>query len=334
MPGADRAAPVAPRRLRACAILLGVLALVLPASARTFRAADNQAADYPTVQALMLMDRLVRERSGGRHTIQVFHSRQLGEERDTIEQTRAGVIDINRVNAAPLRDVVPAVGVLSLPFLFRSEDHLHRVLEGRIGEEILGRFAPERLVGLTFYDSGTRSIYNDVRPIATPADLAGLRIRVQPSDLMSDLLRMSGALPVPLSYGQVLSALQTRLIDGAENNWTSYVTTGHFRRARYITETNHTMPPEILLMSAKAWNELSVEDQDMFRTAARESSRFMRERWREIERRSRAEAAASGIAVVTDVDRKAFEAAARALEDRVVGDPAIRDLRDRIRDTP
>lgn len=316
---------------------LGLVAIVAagsPTVARTFRAADNQVLEYPTVQALIHMGQLVRERSGGRHDIQVFHSRQLGEERDTLEQTRVGAIDINRINIAPLAGLVPSAGVLSLPFLFRSEDHLRHVLEGPIGDEILAGFEPKGLVGLTYYDSGTRSIYNSVRPIRVPADLTGLRIRVQPSDSMGAMIRAFGGVAVPLGYGQVLSALQTHLIDGAENNWPSYITTGHYLLARFLTETNHTMPPEVLLISAKAWGELSGEDRALFREAARDSSRFMRERWQQWVADSRAQAVSVGIDIVTDFDRAAFQAGVEAASEPYLVDPAARKLRDRIRATP
>ena len=316
----------------AMALLLAAAGFATLAQARTFRAADNQVLDYPTVQALLYMDQIVRARTGGRHSIQVFHSRQLGEESDTIEQTRAGAIDINRVNVSPLGRLSPAAALLTQPFLFRSEEHLHRVLEGPIGDEILASFEPKGLIGLTFYDSGTRSIYNDVRPVRALADLAGLRIRVQNSELMVDLMKALGAQPVTLSYGQVLSALQTGLIDGAENNWPSYVTTGHFRRARFITETNHTMPPEILLISGKAWAELSDADRAIFREAARESSRFMRERWRRWVTESRDLALSSGVAPITDFDRTAFENAAAAIVERYLADPNVRSLRDRVQE--
>src|SRR6267378_1760445 len=213
------------------AAALGVAAvLALPAicGAREFRAADTQAEDYPTVQALMFMARLVEERTGGRHRIRVFHSRQLGEEKETIEQTRVGAIDLNRTNVAPIGSLIPSANVLSLPFLFRSFDHLHKVLDQAVGEEILASTQRHGFVGLTYYDSGARSIYNSVRPVRTLADMKGLRIRVQQSELMLSMIKALGAEPIELPYGQVLTGLQARLIDGAENNWPSYVTTDHY----------------------------------------------------------------------------------------------------------
>jgi tripartite ATP-independent transporter DctP family solute receptor len=301
---------------------------VSTASARTFRAADNQAEGYPTVQALQYMDRLIRERTGGRHRMHVFHSRQLGEEKDTIEQTRAGAIDLNRVNVTPLGHLAPMTQVLVMPFLFRSQEHLDRVLNGPIGEEILESFRAAGLVGLAFYASGARSMYNDVRPVRTPADMQGLTIRVQQSEVMEDLIRALGAKPVALSYGQVLAALQMKLIDGAENNWPSYVSTGHNGAARYIALTEHVMAPEILVMSAKAWDALPPEDRTIFREAATESSRHMRTLWDEYEKSMRELAAATS--VITEVDRAAFEAATRGLREKHLSDPAMRALAERI----
>ncbi|HEX8165373.1 MAG TPA: TRAP transporter substrate-binding protein [Beijerinckiaceae bacterium] len=302
--------------------------------ARTFRAADIQSEDYPTVQALMYMDKLLQERTGGRHRLQIFHSRQLGEEKETIEQTRAGAIDLNRINIAPIASFAPQANVLVLPFLFRSVDHLHHVLDGPVGEEILKSFEGGGFVGLAFYDSGARSIYNSVRPIRRLADLKGLRIRIQQSDLMTDMFRALGVEPIPLPYGQVMTGLTTQLIDGAENNWPSFVTTGHYRAAPYYSLTQHTMAPEVLVMSEKAWTGLSPEDQAIFRQAAKDSGAFMRDQWRLWEERSRREAQLGGVTVVEDVDRKAFESAMSGIYDRMLTDPKIKSLVDRIRETP
>src|ERR1700716_3124908 len=269
------------------------------ALAREFRAADTQSEDYPTVQALRYMGGIIAEKSGGRHQIRVFHSRQLGEEKETIEQTRAGAIDLNRTNEALIGNFVPAMNVLAMPFLFRSIEHLQKVLDGPIGNEILGSFEPYGFVGLTFYDSGARSVYNRVRPVRSIADLKGLRIRVQQSELMSSMIRSLGAEPVELPYGQVLTGLATKLIDGAENNWPSFVTTDHYKFAGFYTLTEHTMSREVLVMSKKAWASLSAEDQQIFREAALRSSRFMREKWKDLEERSRKRAEGGGGAADT-----------------------------------
>jgi tripartite ATP-independent transporter DctP family solute receptor len=301
------------------------------AFAREFRAADTQNEEYPTVQALRFMGRQVAERTQGRHEIKVFHSRQLGEEKETLEQTRAGAIDLNRTNVALIGNIIPSMNVLALPFLFRSIEHMQKVLDGPIGMEILGSFEPYGFVGLAFYDSGARSIYNDVRPVRTLADLKGLRIRVQQSAQMSEMMRALGATPVELPYGQVLTGLATKLIDGAENNWPSFVTTGHYKHAGHYTLTEHTMSPEVLVMSLKAWETLSPEDRNIFREEARRSSQFMRERWRDLEDQSRKQAEAAGVVIVADIDRKPFEAAMTGIYTRAERDPASAKLIERIR---
>ena len=313
-----------------------VVALCLTAAstgvfAREFRAADTQNEDYPPVQALGYMGSLVSERSGGRHQIKVFHSRQLGEEKETLEQTRVGAIDLNRTNVALIGTMVPSMNVLAMPFLFRSIEHLQKVLDGPIGNELLNSFEPYGFVGLAFYDSGARSIYNSARPIRSIDDLKGLRLRVQQSEQMAATIRALGAEPVELPYGQVLTGLSTKLIDGAENNWPSFVTTDHYKFAGFYTLTDHTMSPEVLVMSQKAWSSLTPEDQKIFREAALRSSRLMREKWRDLEERSRKQAEDAGVRIITDIDRKPFEAAMAEIYAKVQRDPAMAELIERIR---
>ena len=322
-------------RVFAAAGLCAALALAATgtnAIAREFRAADTQAQDYPTVQALGFMDKLLNERTGGRHRIRIFHSRQLGEEKETIEQTRAGAIDLNRTNVAPLGSFIPEANLLALPFLFRSIEHLHAVLDGPVGDDILASFGPHGFIGLVFYDSGARSIYNSVRPIHTPSDLKGLRLRVQQSDLMVEMIKALGAEPIELPYGQVLTGLSTKLIDGAENNWPSYVSTDHYTVARHYTLTEHTMSPEVLVMSSRAWQALSPEDQAIFRQAAKESSKFMREQWKTWETRAQSQAEKAGTVIVTQFDKAPFQAAMAGIYDRTTGsDSKLRALVERIR---
>lgn len=312
------------------ALAFGMLS-VGAASAREFRSADNQVADYPTVEAAQFMARLVAERTGGRHSIRVFHSRQLGEEKDTIEATKAGAIDLNRTNVVPLGAYVPSVNALAMPFVFRSAEHLHKVLDGDIGKEILDSFQAAGFIGLTFYDSGARSVYNSVRPIRSLADLKGLRIRVQQSPLMVDMIKALGAEPVELSYGQVLTGLSTKLIDGAENNWPSYVTTDHFRHASYYSLTEHLMAPEVLVMSVKAWDGLNEEDRRIFREAAKESNLFMRGRWQALEEQSQRKAEAAGIMITRGIDRQPFEAAMAGIYAKASADPVQARIIERIR---
>jgi tripartite ATP-independent transporter DctP family solute receptor len=316
----------------ACALLAWAAATTAtaPAGAREFRAADIQGENYPTVQALRFIDQQVTAATGGRHRIRVFHSRQLGEESQTIEQTRVGAIDLDRINVGAISNAAPVVNALAMPFLFRSIDHLRKVVDGPIGEEILAALEPHGFVGLAFYDSGARSFYTARQPVRSMADLKGLRLRVQQSDLMDNTVKAFGAIPVPLPFGQVLTAISASLVDGAENNWPSFVAAGHYRAARYYTLTEHTMGPEILIMSQRAWDELSVQDRTIFRNAARQSSRYMREQWQDFEERSRKQAVDSGVTVIDRIDRTPFEQATQPLRDRLRGDPNFGSLIQRI----
>ena len=180
-------------------------------------------------------------------------------------------------------------------------------------------------------NSGARSIYNSVRAVHSLSDLKGLRIRVQQSEQMSEMIKALGAEPIELPYGQVRTGLATKLIDGAENNWPSFVTTDHYKYAGFYTLTEHTMSPEVLVMSHKAWASLSAEDQAIFRDAAQQSSRFMRERWRDLEEQSRRQAQAAGVTIVSDFDRKPFEAAMANIYAKARRDPAAAALIERIR---
>jgi len=301
-----------------------------PATSREFRAADIQEESYPTVQALRYLDRLVTERTGGSHRIRVFHSRQLGEESQTIEQTRVGAIDLNRINVGAIGDAAPVLNVLASPFLFRSVNHLYKVIDGPIGEEILSAMEPYGFIGMGFYDSGARSLYTARQPVRSLADLRGLRVRVQQSELMENMLKLLGATPVGLPYGQVLTALSTNLVDGAENNWPSFVAAGHYKTARYYTATEHSMGPEVLVMSQRAWQELSPEDRVIFRAATRESSMYMRVQWQRWEEQSRRQAEEAGVTVISTIERKPFEDATKPLRDGLRADPRFRSLIERI----
>lgn len=314
---------------------MGCIALWLcltGAQARELRVADTHPPGYPTVQALEHMGRLVAERSQGRLSLKVLHSRLMGEEAETIQHVRVGALDMARVNMAPLNAVVPETVVPSLPFVFRSAEHLHRVLDGPIGAEIAKAFERHGFVVLAFYDSGARSFYNTRHPVRQPADLRGLRIRVQQSPVAEAMVAALGAVAAPLPYGQVGVGLSTGVIDGAENNEPSYHDAGHFKTARYYSQTEHTMAPEVLLISHKAWAELEPADQTLLRQAAHESVGVMRELWRKREQ-SASEAVVAAGAEINAVDKTPFAAAMRPVYQRFAATPRLAELLRRIQAT-
>jgi len=213
------------------------------AQATEFRSSDIHPDDYPTVQAVRHMGEELSKITNGKHSIKVFAKSALGQEKDTIEQTKLGALAMTRVNVAPMNNICAATMVPTMPFLFRSTEHMRKVLDGAIGEEILKDCEAQGFVGLAFYDSGARSIYTVKKPIKTLADAKGLKVRVQQSDLWVSLLEAMGANATPMPYGEVYTALKTGLVDAAENNYPSYESSRHFEVAKYYNKTEHSLAP-------------------------------------------------------------------------------------------
>lgn len=294
------------------------------------RSSDTHPDGYPTVAAVQYMGELLEERSGGRIGIEVFHSAQLGEEKDTIEQTRFGVIDLNRVSMAPFNGLIPETAILSLPYLFRDVDHLHAVLDSEIGQEILDTFTAQDLVALAFFDPGARSFYNRVKPVRTLDDLKGMKFRVIQSDVFVDMVAALGANATPMPYGEVYSAIETGVIDGAENNFPSYESSGHFEVAKYYTLDEHMMVPEVLVMSKTSWDKLPPEDQEIVRQAAQDAIPFNREKWAAREKESEEKIRAAGVEIVTDIDKAPFVAAMAPVYEKYASTPELKGLVERI----
>ena len=293
--------------------------------ARDFRAADTQTNDHPMARALVHMSELVSDRTHGRHRMIVYPGGQLGEQEGSFEQTRTGGIDINRTNMAPLASFVGKANIFGLPFLFRSADHLHRILDGAIGDDILQSLEPYGFVGLTFFEAGARSVYTVGRPVRTIDDIKGLRIRLQRSELMIEMFATLGAEPVILPYTRTKTALMTGLIDAAENNWPSYVASDHYSVAPYFSLTEHTMTPDVLIISMKTWRSLEPADQNIFRNAARDTSIFLRGQWKNRDASFRKEALDLGVTVI-EIDQRPLQAALTGLYTKVLTDSHSRHL--------
>lgn len=310
--------------LAAGAAMAGLSACGMRAG-REFLSTDTHPEEYPTVQAVKEMGRLLSARTDSRLGIKIYAGGQLGSEQDTLEITVFGGLDLNRVNLAPLNSIEPLTALPALPFLFRSNDHMRRALDGPIGDEILASLEPHGLIGLCFYDSGDRNFYNTRRPIRTPGDMRGLKIRVPSSDLYVSMIRALGADATPMSIAEVYQALVQGVIDGAENNWPSYESGRHFEAAKYYSLTQHVIAPEVLVMSKSRWDKLGEADRALVRQTARESVPFMRTLWDQRVEDSRARLMASGIEVNEVDDKAAFAAAMRPVWDRyVVSDKARR----------
>ncbi|WP_375597191.1 TRAP transporter substrate-binding protein [Devosia sp. Naph2] len=319
-------------RMAAAAVVASTL-MVSAASAQTvLRSSDTHPDGYPTVEAVKHFGELLSDKTDGRYSVEVFHSAQLGQEADTIEQTQFGVIDLNRISIGAFGTQVPKATVTQLPFIFRSAEHFHNVLDGPIGEEILASFEAVDVVALAYYDGGARSFYNSVKPINTPADMEGLKFRVMGSDIFVDMVGALGGNATPMPYGEVYSSIQTGVIDGAENNYPSYDTAGHAEVAQFYSLDEHLMVPEVLVVSKIVWDGMSAEDQAAMREAAKESVAYQRELWAEKEVESKAAVEAIGVKI-NEVDKQPFIDAMKPVYDKYVTDPELQDLVARIQAT-
>ena len=312
-------------RLTRLAAALCAAALTLPAVAKEFRSSDVHPEDYPTVMAVKYMSDIIKQKTGGKDSIKVYTMSQLGSEKDTIEQTKIGALDFVRINVAPMNNICPETMVPTMPFLFKSKEHMRKVLDGPIGEEILKACEKQGFIGLAFYDSGSRSLYTVKKPVKTIADVKGMKIRVQQSDLWVSLLQAMGANATPIPYAEVYTALKTGVVDGAENNWPSYDTSRHFEVAKYYALTDHSMAPEMLLMSKKVWDTLTPQEQKIIRDAAKESVPYMRKLWDQKEADSRKKVEAGGAQVI-EVDKKSFQDAMKPVYDKFITEPKMKDM--------
>lgn len=313
--------------------LIAASAVSATACEVTLRSSDTHPDGYPTVSAVQHMGAELAKATGDKLCIEVFHSAQLGQEKDTIEQTQFGVIDLNRVSLGPFNNIIEETKIPSLPYIFRSVEHMHNVMDGPIGEEILAAFEAHDLVGLAFYDGGSRSFYNKERPITKMADLEGLKFRVMQSDLFVDMVSAVGANATPMPYGEVYSSIQTGVIDGAENNWPSFESSGHFEVAGYYTLDQHLIVPEVLVMSKASYDKLSADEQMAVKAAAKASVPVMRELWVEREKASEAKVRAAGVEIITDIDKTPFIEAMVPVYEKYVTTDKLKDLVTRIQAT-
>ena len=319
-------------KLTAATFAFGSLMIGVANAQTVLRSADTHPDGYPTVEAVKYMGELIKERTAGRYSVEVYHSAQLGEEKDTIEQTQTGVIDLNRVSMGPFNGIVRETAVPSLPYIFRSVDHMRHVMDGPIGDEILKAFETHDLVGLAFYDSGARSFYNTKKDITSIADLKGMKFRVIQSDVFVDMVNALGANATPMAYGEVYSALETGVIDGAENNWPSFESAKHFEVAKHYTLDQHQIVPEVLVMSKASWDKLTPEDQAIVRQAAKDSVVKMRELWDAREKKSRDIVEAAGVKV-SEIDKQPLIDAMKPVYEKYLSTPELKDLAARIQAT-
>ena len=299
-------------KLGIAAMALAFFSAPCPGTAQesvVLKAADVQPEGYPTVEALARMGIKLHAATNGRLSIEIHPSMRLGGEREVIEQTRAGTIQIARVSNGLIGQLVPELEVLNLPYMFRDAAHLESMMDGPIGDELLKRITQSprsEIVALGWMSSGTRNIYNNSRPIRTIRDLKGLKIRVIPDSVFVDTMEMFGATGIGLGYDRLVDALKSGLVDGAENNEPSYTAGEHFKYAKYYSLTGHLTMPELLVFSKQAWLRLSSSDQALIMKLAREAQLEQRALWAEMEKKSLAKMSQEGVEINEVSDKRPF----------------------------
>ncbi|MGQ4877964.1 TRAP transporter substrate-binding protein [Billgrantia sp. LNSP4103-1] len=286
----------------------GVMAaMTLPALAEDWRGWNIHPPGYPNTEALEAFAENVTERTEGRLTVQVYNNGVLGDQPDAIEQTRNGVLDFANFNMGPMGPIVKETNVLSLPFLFSSVEHMHEVMDGEIGQQFADALAEKNLVALSWFDSGARSLYNTERPIRTPEDVEGLKIRVMNNDLYVEMIEAMGGNATPMAYGEVYQSLKTGVLDGAENNYPSFESSNHYEAAEYYSLTEHLIIPECLCIAKASWEALSPEDQEIVREEAINASELQRQLWVEGSQESRQVVLDAGVEINEVEDKAAFQ---------------------------
>lgn len=307
-------------------LAVAVGTLCISAQAVEFRSADvHNSDDYPTVAAVKYMSDVLSKQSNGKYKIKVFNKGALGSEKETLDQVKIGALELNRVNISTLNAICPKTLVPTMPFLFDSIAHMRKTLDGAIGEEILKGCESQGLVGLAFYDSGARSIYAK-KAVRTLADAKGMKIRVIQAELPVALVSAMGANATPMPTGEVYTGLKTGVIDAAENNIPSYEGFKHYEAVKFFSHTEHSMAPEVLVMSKAVFDKLPAADQTLVRAAAKESVGFQRKKWDEQEAKALEIVVKGGATIVKDVDKAAFKAAMAPVYAKFINTPDLQRL--------
>src|SRR6202043_924159 len=283
------------------------------------KASDVHPAGYPTVVAVESLGKKLEQATGGRLSVQMFGSMQLGGEKEAIEQAQIGAIQFARVSVGALGPVIDDLNVFNLPFLFRNTAHMQKVIDGPIGQELLDKVTSNQkagLVAICWMDAGARSVYDTKKPVKEIADLKGMKVRVMGNPMFVDMMNALGGNGVAMGYDQVFSALQTGVVDGAENNPPIFVFDNHYTVAKYYTLTQHLVVPEILVFSRKTWDTLSKDDQALVKKFGREAQAEERDLWNKYEAAALDKAKAAGNEIIDVPDKKPFQDAVKPVWDK------------------
>lgn len=297
----------------------------------TLKLSHNQDKNHPVHISMQFMADEAKKLSDGGIKIRIYPNSQLGTQRESMELMQNGALDMVKSNASEMESFEPAYGAFNVPYLFNDIDHYYRSLEGDVGKQILQASKGKGFIGLTYYDAGARSFYAK-KPIQTPADLKGLKIRVQPSPTAVKMIELMGGAPTPLAYGELYTALQQGVVDGAENNPTALTTARHGEVANIFSLDEHTMIPDVLLISSKVWDGLSPEDKAIIQQAANSSMQYHRKIWQEMTDASMKEAEETMKVQFIKVDKKPFQDAVQPIRDEALQNPVISEYVKQIED--
>lgn len=317
-------------------LVAGAMALsaVASASAAEWKGWNIHKPGYPNTVAMDKFAELVKAKTNGDVTLKMFHSGVLGSQPDAIEQVRIGGLAIGNFNLGPIGPMVAEANVVSLPFIFKDMGHMHRALDGEAGDKISAGMAKKGLIALAWYDSGARSFYNSKKPIMKPADVSGMKVRVMNNDLYSGMISALGGNPSPMAFSEVYQSLKTGVVDGAENNWPSYESTGHFEVAGYYSLSQHLIIPECVCINADVYNGLSDANKKAVKEAARESADLQRQLWEKRAVASRDKVMKAGVKFNDIPDKSAFQAAMEPVHTKYLSaNPSLKPLVDLIKNT-
>ncbi|WP_054003208.1 TRAP transporter substrate-binding protein [Shimia sp. SK013] len=317
---------ISKKTLTAAVAAAGMM-LPLAAEAKDWRGWNIHVEDYPVSHGMEAFMADVTEATGGDIKGKVFHSGVLGSQPDAIEQLRLGIIDFGVFSLGPMGQAVPATNVVSLPFIFKSVPQMYELMDGA-GGEALGKALEEKgIVALGYYDAGARSFYNSIKPINTPDDVAGMKVRVMNNDLFVGMIEAMGGNATPMAFAEVYQSIKTGVVDGAENNPPSYESTSHFEVAQYYSMSQHLIIPECLCMAKKTFDALSADQQAAVREAGRKSTELQRELWQKREMASMEIVKSGGVTVNEIADKSAFQAAMAPVYDSFLSaNPEMTDL--------
>ena len=298
-------------------VVLTLSSAALADDAILLRLANSHNAEHITSQACQMFADLVNERTEGRITIECHFAGELGDERSTIEQCQFGGLDFTRVSSGAAAEFAPLMNAMQMPYLYNDVDHLFEVMDGEIGQEVFDTLENNNLVGITYIHPGSRNFFNAKKEIHTPADMAGMKIRVSESDLMLNLMSNLGAAGVGLPFNDTYSSIQSGVVDGAENNMTSYIEMSFYEVAPYWTYDGHSYMPDMILASKQTWDKLSEEDQALIKACAHEAEVWHKDAWEESEAKNAQIAIEKGctLTTLTEEEMQAFKDAVAPMYD-------------------